>query len=347
VGWCESRAREGPGFWASVRIKGMKNRNELSRPAPRGRGIIVPMITPLLDRDTLDVAGLERHIERLLGGGVHGVFALGSTGEAPSLSRRLRCELVERVCGLVDGRVPVLVGVNETSLVEGVQFAEHAAGAGAAALVLSTPGYYLVSQAELTAYYEAIIPQLPLPVFLYNIPSLTKLSIEPETVQRAAELPGVLGLKDTSRDMIYFHKVHRLMADRPDFALLVGPEQLLAEAVMMGAHGGVHTGSNIWPRLYVDLYEAAAARDLDRVNQLQKTVMQLSTSIYGDMRYAANIKGAKCALSLMGICRDTLAEPFQPFDEARRQQVHAALADLGLLGSRRPQSADTPVQRAS
>lgn len=295
------------------------------------RGIVVPMVTPLTGRDTLDVAGLERLVEHLLAGGVNGLFVLGSTGEGPSLSRRLRGELVERVCRQVADRVPVLAGANDTALTECVEFAEAARAAGASAVVLSTPSYYLVSQPELLAYYETIIPLLPPPVFLYNMPSLTKLAIEPATVRRLADLPGVVGLKDTSRDMIYFHKVRRLLADRPDFALLLGPEQLLAEGLLMGAHGGVHTGTNIHPRLYVDLYEAATARDLDRVNDLQATAMQLTMSIYGDGRHSANIKGAKCALSLMGVCSDTMAEPMRPFDDARRKQVRQALVELGLL----------------
>src|SRR3954470_19365887 len=93
-------------------------------------GIIPPLITPLLERDRLDVPGLERLIEHVLSGGVHGLFLLGTTGEAPSLSHRLRCELVERACAQINGRVPVLVGITDTSFVESVEMAEHAADAG-------------------------------------------------------------------------------------------------------------------------------------------------------------------------------------------------------------------------
>src|SRR6188472_4289312 len=102
---------------------------------PAYRGIIPPIITPLIDRDTLDVAGLERLVEHMLAGGVHGIFALGTTGEAPSLSYRLRREMVERTCKLVGGRVPVLVGITDTSFVESVQLAQHAAAQGAKAVV--------------------------------------------------------------------------------------------------------------------------------------------------------------------------------------------------------------------
>src|SRR4029079_13658389 len=112
-----------------------------SLPTPL-RGIIPPMITPLLDRDTLDAAGLERLVEHLLAGGVHGLFILGTTGEARSLSYCRRHELVNRVCKQVDGRVPVLVGITDTSFVESVNLATHAALAGAASVVLSAPYYF-------------------------------------------------------------------------------------------------------------------------------------------------------------------------------------------------------------
>src|SRR5262245_34459383 len=100
------------------------------------RGIIPPLATPLLDRDRLDPARLERLIEHVLAGGVHGVFILGTTGEGPSLSYRLRMEVIDQTCAMVAGRVPVLVGITDTSFVESVQLAEHAAEAGAQAVVL-------------------------------------------------------------------------------------------------------------------------------------------------------------------------------------------------------------------
>ena len=102
-------------------------------------GIIPPMVTPLTDRDALDAAGLERLIEHILGGGVHGLFILGTTGEGPSLSYRLRRELIERTCRQVRRRVPVLVGITDTAFVESVNVARWAADAGADAVVTAPP----------------------------------------------------------------------------------------------------------------------------------------------------------------------------------------------------------------
>jgi dihydrodipicolinate synthase/N-acetylneuraminate lyase len=303
-------------------------------PAPL-RGIIPPMVTPLVDRDTLDAAGTERLVEHILSGGVHGLFILGTTGEAPSLSYRLRQELITRVCRHVAGRVPVLVGITDTSFVESVNLARHAAGAGAQAVVLSAPYYFPAGQPELLEYIEDIAAELPLPVFLYNMPSHTKLTFEPETVRAALEITNIVGIKDSSAQMIYFHKLRQLAAGRPDFSILVGPEELLGESVLAGGHGGVNGGANLFPRLYVDLYEAATAAKLDRVATLHAQVMRLGDTIYSVGKHrSAFIKGLKCALSLLGVCDDFMAEPFQRFQASQREQVQKYLAELGVSASR-------------
>lgn len=295
------------------------------------RGIVPPMVTPLLDRDTLDVDGLERLVEHLLGGGVAGLFILGTTGEAPSLSYRLRRELIERTTRLVRGRVPVLVGVTDTAFVESLALARFAAGQGVQAVVTSAPFYFAAGQPELSEYIEHLVAELPLPLFLYNMPALTKVSFELDTVRRALDLAGVIGLKDSSGDMIYFHRLLELARQRPDWTVLIGPEELTPEAVLLGGHGGVNGGANLHPRLYVDLYEAAVAQDLPRVRRLHAEVMRLAGSIYTVGRHrSALIKGLKCALSLRGICQDAMAEPFQRFREPERERIRERMLALNL-----------------
>jgi len=296
------------------------------------RGIIPPMITPLLDRDTLDVAGLKRLIEHVLSGGVHGLFILGTTGEAPSLSYSLRYELIERACSLVKGRVPVLVGITDTSFAESVNTAVKAKDAGAQAVVLAPPYYFPAGQAELLEYIEHLAPELPLPLFLYNMPSLTKAVFEPQTVRAAAEISAIVGLKDSSGNMGYFHQLQFLLQGHPDFSLLMGHEELMAEAVLLGASGGVCGGANILPKLYVDLYDAARSQDMETMESLHNRVMQISTSIYGVGRYQSSyLKGLKCALSCMGICSDFLAEPFHRFRSAEHDVIRRHLEELGIV----------------
>jgi 4-hydroxy-tetrahydrodipicolinate synthase len=280
------------------------------------------MITPLSGRDELDGEGVERLIEHILGGGVHGLFVLGTTGEAPSLSYHLRRELIERTCRQVAGRVPVLVGVTDTAFVESVKMAHFAAEAGAQGGVLAPPYYYPAGQAELVEYLEHLVPELPLPLFLYNMPSHTKLMFEPQTVRKVLNIDGIFGLKDSSGDMVYFHRIQRILEERPGFTLLVGPEELLGETIMLGGHGGVSGGANLFPRLYVDLYEAAVAGHRDRVEELHEVVMEISDTIYSTGRHSSSfMKGLKCALNIEGICSDFMAEPFHRFRTKERNQV--------------------------
>jgi 2-dehydro-3-deoxy-D-pentonate aldolase len=147
-------------------------------------GIVPPMITPLLERDKLDCAGLERLVERMIAGGVSGLFILGTTGEGPSLSYALRRELIARVCRQVKRRVQVLVGITDTAFMESVYLARAAAESGADALVIAPPYYMPEGQPELQEYLSHLTPELPLPLYIYNMPSLTKVSFELDTVQR-------------------------------------------------------------------------------------------------------------------------------------------------------------------
>ncbi len=303
----------------------------MSLPQPL-RGIIPPLVTPLSGRDTLDVAGLERLVAHQLAGGVHGLFILGTTGEAPSLSYRLRRELIERTCSLVNGRIPVLVGITDTAFVESVNLARFAAEKGVSAVVTAPPYYFPAAPPELQEYIQDLVAEMPLPMFLYNMPGLTKVSFEIDLIRRALDMPGICGVKDSSCDMIYFHRLIEVARQRPEWSVLVGPEELTAEAVLLGGHGGINGGANLHPSLYVKMYEAAAAQDLQKTRELHAQVMQLAGSIYTVGRHkSAIIKGIKCALSLLGICEDQMAEPFHRFRDPERELIRERLQSLGLI----------------
>lgn len=288
-------------------------------------GIVPPLVTPLKARDELDHAGLERLIEHVLGGSVHGLFILGSTGEAPSLSYRLRREFIGRVCELVQGRVPILVGITDTSFVESTALARHAADAGAAAVVLSTPYYFPAGQTELFGYVQNIVAELPLPLVLYNMPSLTKVWFEYQTLEQLTSIEKIVGIKDSSGDLAYFERLISLRQLRPDWSIMIGPEAMLPQAMELGGDGGVTGGANILPRLFVECYQAAAASNRPRIAELSHTINQLQ-GIYEIGKYASRfIKATKCALSLLGICDDFMAEPFHRFRLPERQRVREIL----------------------
>lgn len=293
-------------------------------------GIIPPMITPLRDRDELDLPGLERLVEHLVAGGVGGIFLLGTTGEAPSLGYRLRRELVERACKLAAGRVPVLVGITDTAFVESVALAKWAAGCGADAVVLATPYYFPAGQTELLGYVENLLAQLPLPLVLYNMPSLTKVWFELETLRKLTRHERIVGIKDSSGDLAYFESLMTLRNERPDWSILIGPEALLPEAMKLGGDGGVAGGANAYPRLFVECYKACVDGDADRIAATHRAIQDLQ-KIYDIGKYASRyIKATKCACSLLGLCDDFMAEPFHKFKARERARVKEILDSLEL-----------------
>ena len=294
------------------------------------RGIIPPVATPLAGRDELDHAGLERLVERMILGGVHGLFILGTCGEAAALSVRLRREVVDRVTRQVAGRIPVLVGVSDTSLVDALAACQHAADAGADAVVATTPYYVPLEQPELLSYFRSIHDESPLPLYLYNMPGLTKTWISREVVRAAMDLPNVHGLKDSSGDLGYFREVAAELHRRPDWSLLVGPESLMVDTLTMGGHGCVGGGANVWPQLFVALYDAAVRDDQPEVERLQTQLGALAL-MYNDGQYGASaIRGIKCALSLLGVCDEQMASPFRPASPEHRAALATRLEELGV-----------------
>lgn len=296
-------------------------------------GIIPPLVTPLLDNDVLDVESLENLINHLIDGGVHGLFILGTTGEEQSLSYRLRQQMIRETCRINADRLPVLVCITDTSLVESVNLAQVAADCGASAVVSAAPYYFATGQPELAEFYEDLLPKLPLPLFLYNMPSHVKVNFSPATIKRIAQNPNVIGFKDSSANLPYFQSVMYAMKDRPDFAMLMGPEEVTGECVLLGANGGINGGANMFPELYVAMYNAAKDGNLKEVWRLQQYIMQISTTIYSVGQHGSSyLKGLKCACSLLGVIKDDfVAAPFHKFNAPEREKIQKALDALPIV----------------
>jgi 4-hydroxy-tetrahydrodipicolinate synthase len=285
-------------------------------------------------------------LEHVAAGGVSAVFILGTTGEGPSLSRKAAEEVIEFTCGR--STLPVLVGLCNPSIPENLEIARYAQKAGAAGLVVTPPYYYRLSQPELQSWLEKFIPRLKLPTFLYNIPGLTKIAISPEVLTNIASIPNLVGLKDSSGDLEYFAAVRKALPADTGFRLFCGPEEMLAKAVYAGADGGVCGGSNMFPKLYVELFEAARNGDRERASSLQETVQFVSRNVYhqldGESSY---LRGLKCALSALGRCRPILAEPLAPPDGKGAQAICdfvSSVPDLLLNGRHLPLAAGMPMR---
>ncbi len=291
-------------------------------------GIIPPVATPLLSDSEIDENGLEHLINHLIEGGVHGLFLLGTTGEGTSLSYELRKEFVQKACRLVNKKVPVLAGITDTVFENSLKMAEVYKDAGADVLVLAPPYYNPVTQPEVQHYLEEMVPQLPLPFLLYNIPSHTKIHLTVNLVKHAKEL-GALGIKDSSGDITHMLSLVEAFKDSPEFAILTGTEIHISDALSYGAHGAVPGGANIFPQLYVDYYNAVVTRDYEKIEFFRKIVLKINSKLYnfGPMP-SGIIMGIKAALEVLDICNGYVAHPLRAFDNKTFAEFKKFLIEL-------------------
>jgi len=295
------------------------------------KGIIPPVITPLLNNNELDVKGLENLIEHLISGGIHGLFLLGTNVEATSLTYELRKELISKACKFANKRVPVLVGITDTSFSGSIEIARAAKDAGADAVVVAPPYYVPISQKEMMQYLEDLSAELPLPFVLYNMPSCTKMHLTIETVKKAKEL-GALGIKDSSGDMFYLYSLIEEFKNSPEFSIMAGTELYLPDTILHGGHGAIAGGANAFPKLFVDLYNASVKKDLNEIARLRKKVVVLYNTIYnvGDSPMKIT-KGTKCSLSVMNICNGYMAHPLREFEGEERKLIEQYVNEFNKL----------------
>lgn len=290
-------------------------------------GVIVPLLTPLTPEEVVDEASLVKLIEHTVGGGVAAILLLGSTGEGPTLHPAQRTQLVRAAASAIAGRVPLLVGVIEPGTALAVDQALTYARAGADAVVPTAPIYFHHSQEELAAHFIAIAEAVSVPVFLYNIPALVKLSLSPGLVAQLARVPGIEGVKDSEGNLDVFQQYLAVRGAVPGFQVWQGAEAVAAVSVVRGADGLVLGLANVAPRLATDLYQAAARGDLPTAWNLQSQLMRLFTI----QRHESFLAGLKAASHLLGLCGGTLSRPFEPLDEEQTGRVRATLIALELL----------------
>jgi len=295
------------------------------------RGIVPPLVTPLLPDGSLDVAAVPRIVEHVVQGGVSGLFILGTTGEGPCHHRPVQEAMIRATTRAAAGRIPVLVGITACALQDSRALAQVAADAGADAVVLAPPFYLPATGPDMRRHVERVLDGLPLPLFLYNMPSLVKTPIALDLLRWAVDQPAIVGFKDSGGDFGYFHKVVQVTRSRPGFTVYIGPEELVGDAVLFGAHGGVSGGAQVFPALYVALCRAAAAGDLTLTRSLNDIVQRVSREIYGVSGYAASvIRGIKSALRARNLCDDTMSEPFGHGSDAERARIAEAVAAIDV-----------------
>ncbi|MCX4964080.1 dihydrodipicolinate synthase family protein [Streptomyces sp. NBC_00654] len=284
------------------------------------RGIVPPVCTPLDSRGEIDTASLGRLVEHLIDGGVHGLFALGSTSEVAYLTDEQRATVLETVVNVADGRVPVLAGVIDTTTARVTAHAKSAESLGADALVATAPFYTRTHGKEIAGHFRRLRATVDLPLFAYDIPVAVHSKLSGALVRELAEDGTLAGLKDSSGDEGGLRRLIVELGGRggreegpaPRFSVLTGSELTVDAALLAGADGVVPGIGNVDPAGYVRLYEAARAGDWALAAKEQERLVELFAMVdvgpEADMGRSSSALGSfKAALRLLGVieCGDT------------------------------------------
>src|SRR5438309_2303909 len=225
-------------------------------------GIIPPVATPMQANEDLDLPRLKWFIDHLIANGVHGIFVLGTNSEFYALDEKEKQQVIATAVEHVHGRVPVYAGTGAETTREAVRLTQMAEKERVDGVSIITPYFISPSQQEIYDHYRRIAEHTKLPVVLYNNPSTCGgVKIDVDTVARLAEIPNILGIKDSSGDLQNTNEYLRVVPDR--FSVLQGRDTLIFPSLLFGARGAVPATANIAPAILVEIYEAFRRGDLE------------------------------------------------------------------------------------
>jgi len=292
------------------------------------KGVITPVVTPLNEDYSLDRDSYKVLINHLIDGGVHGLFILGTTGEGPHLSHTMRKEVIDVTVELNANRLPILVGITDTSIDELLDLADYAYHKSIDAVVMAAPFYTPISQTELKYWFEHVAPQIKLPIILYDLPSHINVKISVELVKDLSNIENIIGIKDSSGDMTYFNLLLNAI-ERSDFGFYTGPEILFSESLLAGGDGGVPGGSNLYPKLFVDIYQSAIEQELGILRSRQNVVRKLYNGLYKlEPSGSGFMYGLHAGLAIKGICKNIMYPPYIGLDEKQLKTANQLIQTL-------------------
>jgi dihydrodipicolinate synthase/N-acetylneuraminate lyase len=287
-------------------------------------GIFVPNMVPLDAEQKINEGELRRYIEWLISSGVHGLYPNGSTGEFTRFTPDERGQIVSIVCDQANGRVPVLAGAAEANVRETLRACENYQAHGARAVAIISPFYYRLGPSAVFAYFREIAINSPIDVTLYNIP-LFASPIDVTTVQRLAEFPRIIGIKDSSGDISHMIRMMAAVEPiRPDFIFLTGWEPAVVPMLAMGCHGGTLAMSGVVPEVTRRIYELVMAGKLPEARKWQMRLTQFFDRVFGE----DFPEGVRAAIEARGFTFGRSRQPLGQRDMHVRAELKTAIDTL-------------------
>lgn len=302
-------------------------------------GVVVPMVTPFTEDGQVDEPAVRRLVDHLVRGGIGGILLLGTTGEAASMEARERLRLVETAVAHIARRVRVFAGISDDSLAAAAATAKAYRELGVDAFLAHVPSYYPLGAAEVHAWFERLADRVPAPLFLYNIPMTTHVSIPEDVVEALSRHANIAGIKDSEYDAARMERLLARFRGRPDFAYFVGPSVMAKRGLELGADGIVPGVGNLLPRTSQRLFEAARAGDHAAAGEAQQRLKRIGDTYQAGRSVTHAIALLKAALAALGLCRPVVLPPLLPPPEAEARAAAAAARELAAA----EQAEDAPA----
>lgn len=295
------------------------------------KGIITPILTPMNADESVNLTELRNQVERLISGGVHGIFPFGTNGEGYILSENEKIEVLEATIDQVKGRVPVYAGSGLISTKDTIRMSKKAEELGADVLSIITPGFAVASQKELYDHYVEIAKHVDTPIVLYNIPARTGNKLLPETVAKLAkDVDIIVGAKDSSGDWdnlkAYIAQTREL---NKDFYVLSGNDSLILPGLKEGGFGGIAGCSNVYPQVLSSIYNLFIEGKLDEAEAVQESI----ASFRAVFKYGNPNTVVKKAVAMLGYPVGDCRKPFNYLCEEGIEALSKVLkenADKGM-----------------
>jgi 4-hydroxy-tetrahydrodipicolinate synthase len=290
------------------------------------RGIIPPVATPMQHNEDLDLPRFRWFLDHLIAEGVHGLFVLGTNSEFYALDETEKQEIIATAVAHVAKRVPVFAGTGAETTREAVRLTRLAEKEGVDGVSVITPYFVNPTQQEIVDHYRRIAENTKLPVLLYNNPAnCGGVKIEVETVARLAQIPNILGIKDSSGDLQNTNEYIRVAPER--FSVLQGRDTLIYPSLLFGARGAVPASANVAPALCAEIYNAFQGSDQSaaKAAQLRLNPVRMSLAL------STHPGGVKAALAILGKPIGPCRSPVGPLSPEKQQRMRAMLVEAGLV----------------
>jgi 4-hydroxy-tetrahydrodipicolinate synthase len=288
-------------------------------------GSIVAIVTPMHDDGRLDTGALRRLIDWHIAEGTQCIGVVGTTGESPTVSVEEHCEVIRVAVEHAKGRIPIMAGAGANSTAEAIELSRFALKVGADCTLSVVPYYNRPSQEGIYRHFRAIAEAVDIPMVLYNVPSRTVADMDVDTTLRLAEVPGVIGVKEASGDIV---RAAWLAKRAPrGFSIYSGDDGTAIALMLLGGHGNVSVTANVAPRAMQALCVAALAGDAREATRIHLNLLPVHKALFVEPSPAP----AKWALNRLGRCGAGLRLPITPLSPAGQATVEAALREAGLL----------------